>query len=99
MLAEAALVADAAPAAGTQPAIASDHLDPIRTTLERAERPLLLVGGPGWTDEACRQIVAFAEANGLPAACSFRRQDLFDNNSPCLSGISEPPVRPAWSSA
>jgi acetolactate synthase I/II/III large subunit len=86
MLAEATLVADAAPAAGTQPAIASDHLDPIRTTLERAERPLLLVGGPGWTDEACRQIVAFAEANGLPAACSFRRQDVFDNNSPCFVG-------------
>jgi len=31
------------------------------------------------TREACSDLQAFAEGSGLPVACSFRFQDLFDN--------------------
>ena len=41
--------------------------------LAAAERPIMLVGGSGWTDRACRDIAKFAEANELPVSCSFRR--------------------------
>jgi acetolactate synthase-1/2/3 large subunit len=40
-------------------------------------------------------VVAFAEAAGIPAATSFRRQDLFDNRSACFVGdlgTSGPPA-------
>jgi acetolactate synthase-1/2/3 large subunit len=58
----------------------------LRRLLAAAERPLMLVGGSGWSDEACRDIGSFAEANDLPVCCSFRRQDILDNRSPCFVG-------------
>jgi acetolactate synthase-1/2/3 large subunit len=58
----------------------------LRRLLAAAERPMLLVGGGGWTDEACRDIARFAEANSLPACCSFRRQDILDNRLPSFAG-------------
>lgn len=47
--------------------------------LTGAERPLLLVGGGGWTAEAVADITACAERQALPVAASFRAQDRFDN--------------------
>ncbi len=58
----------------------------LRRLLAAAERPVMLVGGSGWSDEACRDIARFAEANELPACCSFRRQDILDNRSPSYVG-------------
>jgi acetolactate synthase-1/2/3 large subunit len=58
----------------------------LRRLLAAAERPLLLVGGSGWSDAACRDIGSFAEADDLPVCCSFRRQDILDNHSPCFIG-------------
>ncbi|HTV44290.1 MAG TPA: thiamine pyrophosphate-binding protein [Stellaceae bacterium] len=56
-------------------------LDELRRLLAAAERPVMLVGGGGWSDAACRDITRFAEANDLPVAASFRRQDICDNRS------------------
>jgi acetolactate synthase-1/2/3 large subunit len=95
MLTEQAAVADAEPAAMAAPNASPADLPALRRLLERAERPLLLIGGPNWTDEASRQIVAFAEANNIPASCSFRRQDAFDNRSRVYAGdlgTSGPPA-------
>src|SRR6201993_702904 len=58
----------------------------MRRLLAAAERPSMLVGASGWTDEACRDIARFTEANDLPVCCSFRRQDILDNRSPCFLG-------------
>ena len=58
----------------------------LRRLLAVAERPVMLVGGSGWSDEACRDIAAFARANDLPVCCSFRRQDVVDNRLPCFVG-------------
>ncbi len=54
--------------------------------LAAAQRPMILVGGGGWDDRACRDITKFAEANQLPVCCSFRRQDIVDNRSPSFVG-------------
>jgi acetolactate synthase I/II/III large subunit len=51
----------------------------LHELLAQARRPLMVLGGSGWTDEAWHDIARFAERNGLPVACSFRRQDLFDH--------------------
>jgi acetolactate synthase I/II/III large subunit len=58
----------------------------LRRLLAAAERPMMLVGGGGWSDDACRDIAAFAQANDLPVCCSFRRQDIVDNRLPCFVG-------------
>jgi acetolactate synthase I/II/III large subunit len=58
----------------------------LRRRLGQAERPIMLVGGSGWTDGACADIARFAEANALPVCCSFRRQDIVDNRLPCFVG-------------
>ncbi|WP_175124183.1 thiamine pyrophosphate-binding protein [Achromobacter animicus] len=59
---------------------APDALAGMRTLLANAQRPLLIAGGSGWTDAGLASLTRFAELNGLPVACSFRRQDLFDNH-------------------
>jgi acetolactate synthase-1/2/3 large subunit len=48
--------------------------------LEEANKPLLLVGGSVWTDEARLDMESFAAINNLPVAAAFRRQDVFDNH-------------------
>lgn len=57
----------------------------LRDRLSDARRPLMLVGGGGWTDEAKADIAAFASGNDLPVCCGFRRHDIFDND---LSGFA-----------
>ncbi|MCH8111489.1 MAG: thiamine pyrophosphate-binding protein [Proteobacteria bacterium] len=69
-----------------QPAPAASDLERLRELLSAAQRPLMIVGGGGWTQAACEGIVRFAEANGLPTCVSFRRQDRFDNTHPNYAG-------------
>ncbi len=58
----------------------------IRTLLEKAERPFLILGGAGWDDAAVADIRAAAEGWSLPVGCSFRRQMLFDHLHPSYAG-------------
>jgi acetolactate synthase-1/2/3 large subunit len=58
----------------------------LRRLLAAAERPMMLVGGGGWSDAACHDISRFALANDLPVCCSFRRQDIVDNRMACFVG-------------
>jgi acetolactate synthase-1/2/3 large subunit len=69
-----------------QPSPAAADLARMLKLLSQAQRPLMIVGGGGWTQEACDGIVRFAEANGLPTCVSFRRQDRFDNTHPNYAG-------------
>lgn len=86
VLAGSATVRDSNPARVLKPAPAPGAVDALREELARAHRPLVIVGGPGWTDEACVKLAAFAEENALPVAVSFRRQDLLDNEHPSYIG-------------
>jgi acetolactate synthase-1/2/3 large subunit len=58
---------------------APGELRRLRELLLQSERPLLLVGGSGWTAESAQALQRFAENWQLPVACSFRFQDSFDN--------------------
>ena len=58
----------------------------LRDLLAGAERPLMIVGGGGWTAQTSRDIQAFAQANRIPTGCAFRRQDCFDNTDDCYVG-------------
>ena len=67
-----------------QPSMQS--MQEVRSLLELSERPLVILGGGGWSESARKQIEMFAEKNHLPVGCSFRRQDLFDNRHPNYIG-------------
>jgi len=58
----------------------------LRSMLAQARQPLLLLGGGAWSRQASEDITRFAESFGLPVACAFRRQDLFDNCHPNYIG-------------
>ena len=62
-------------------------MDRFRDMLSGAKNPLVLAGGGGWTQDACDDLAAFAEANHLPVAVAFRRQDLMDNRHPNFAGV------------
>ena len=79
MLRETATVDDGRPCEAVRPHPAPEAMAALREALAASERPLLILGGSGWSARACADIRAFAEANALPACVSFRRQDLFDN--------------------
>ncbi len=86
LLSASAAVADARPYHASDAAPGADQLSALHARLARAQRPLVLLGGSGWTSKACQDIQAFAQANHLPVTCSFRRQDLFDNHLPNYVG-------------
>jgi acetolactate synthase-1/2/3 large subunit len=58
----------------------------LANRLSHAERPVMILGGTRWTDQAVRQIERFAERAQIPVGCSFRRQMLFDHLHPCYAG-------------
>lgn len=81
-----AAVADAEPYKIVRPHPGPADMAALQKLLEGAKRPILLLGGGGWTAEAVKDIRAFAEAFDLPVTASFRCQDLFDNGHPNYAG-------------
>ena len=80
-------VADAAPYHAAQASPAAADVDRALELLAGAERPLAIVGGGGWSEQAGRDVAAFAEASNVPVAASFRRQDYVDNGSHAYAGM------------
>ena len=54
--------------------------------LSKAQKPVVILGGSRWSEQACSQVADFASAWQLPVACSFRRQMLFAGAHPCYAG-------------
>jgi acetolactate synthase-1/2/3 large subunit len=82
--------ADVSDAERYKPAQASPAADDVSRALDlvaAAERPLVVVGGGGWTEQTGRDVLAFAEASNVPVVASFRRQDYVDNASPAYAGV------------
>jgi acetolactate synthase-1/2/3 large subunit len=86
MLVSVAEVDDAARVEPVEIHPSAAQIDNIRARLAASKRPLAVVGGSGWSVEACADVRRFAEANGVPVACAFRSQDLFDNEHDLYAG-------------
>lgn len=67
---------------GLDPAVLSE----ISARLSRAERPVLVLGGSGWTEAATTALGEWATRLGIPVALSFRRKDLVDNRHLTYAG-------------
>jgi len=78
--AKAARIAEAWPGAA--------DLALLQERLAKAQRPLMIVGGPGWSVATQKAIEAFADRFDLPVAPAFRYQDYFDNRHRCHVGCA-----------
>jgi acetolactate synthase I/II/III large subunit len=77
------------PVSAVAPALSAPDpafIDALARRLESAERPLMILGGTGWTAPSLDGLAAWAGEAGLPIALSFRRKDLLDNGHPCYAG-------------
>lgn len=68
------------------PAPAPAALARFRELLAESARPLVLLGGSGWSEAGLASLKDFAQANRLPVATTFRRKALFDNTHPNYAG-------------
>jgi acetolactate synthase-1/2/3 large subunit len=80
-------LAPAAPAAA--------DMERLAELLSRARAPLAVVGEGGWTARTGADVAAFAEAQAVPVAASFRCQDYVDNASPAYAGHAALAMDPA----
>ncbi|MDP3521850.1 MAG: thiamine pyrophosphate-binding protein [Hydrogenophaga sp.] len=67
----------------------------LREMLMKAQRPLVIAGGGGWTPQSAQALQRFAEAWRLPVANAFRFQDTFDNDHPLYAGDIGLGINPA----
>ena len=87
VLSDEADVEDATPYLPARAAPVAGDLARARELLSAAARPLVVVGGGGWSPQTAVDLRTFAEASALPVAASFRRQDYLDNRSPSYAGV------------
>ncbi len=65
---------------------APESLQKLRELLLKAERPFVIAGGGGWSQQAAQALQRFAENWQLPVGNAFRFQDTFDNHHPLYAG-------------
>ena len=86
MLTDVATVADIKAYTPVRAHPGVDQMAALRDRLAAAERPFAIVGGGGWSPDACSAFMRFAEIFDLPVGASFRCQDYFDNLHPNYAG-------------
>ncbi|WP_326506583.1 thiamine pyrophosphate-binding protein [Noviherbaspirillum album] len=95
ILGEILEIGDAPACRPAQPAIAPQDSALLLQELQAAQRPLVILGGTGWNEQATRDFADFIQRWNLPVACAFRRQDLFDNRDRHYIGHLSLGVNPA----
>jgi acetolactate synthase-1/2/3 large subunit len=89
MLTEEAEVPDAAsPTWPHQADVGQADLELVRELLAESKRPLVVVGGGVWSEQAAGDLVAFAEASDVPVCTTFRRQSYVDNTARVYCGYA-----------
>ena len=63
-----------------------DELGAAVSMLGAAHRPVVVLGGDGWSDDTATRIARCAESSATPVAADFRSYDLIDNNSSAYVG-------------
>lgn len=86
MLARVASVADVQTYKRVAAHPGSEDIERLGGMISQADRPVMMVGGGGWTAEACRDLCHFTETFDLPVVSGFRRHDIIDNRHPNYAG-------------
>jgi acetolactate synthase-1/2/3 large subunit len=88
MLSATSEAPDAKPARLPETHVSAAEVSQLREKLARAARPLMIVGGPGWSRQVQDAIEDFADRFDLPVAPAFRCQDYIDNRHRCHVGCA-----------
>ncbi len=64
----------------------AQDIEKITALLEKSERPMVIVGGSGWTEGGIAAMDLFAANSGLPVAAAFRNHDLFNHGHNSYAG-------------
>jgi acetolactate synthase-1/2/3 large subunit len=86
VLSDMADVEDAKPAVPVRTGVSPEDMQDVADAINAAERPLMLVGGGGWSAEIASQVGDFVTRTGIPVASSFRCQDYVDNRNRAYVG-------------
>ena len=86
MLTEIEDVPDAKPFAPAVLRPGAVGMEDLQRRLLAAERPMVLVGGSGWSEQGVKDLGRFAANFDLPVAVTFRRQMLFAADHPNYAG-------------
>jgi acetolactate synthase-1/2/3 large subunit len=86
MLSETAEAVLAHPAPPVKIAPRTGEMENILTLTQKASRPMVIVGGSGWSNEGIAELASFARAAHLPVAAAFRNHDLIDHRQGCYIG-------------
>ncbi|HEY5740504.1 MAG TPA: thiamine pyrophosphate-binding protein [Gammaproteobacteria bacterium] len=95
MLVDRSGAADAGAWVAVTASPAAEDVERAARMLAAAERPLIVVGGSGWSDALRVELQEFAAAWQIPVANSFRCQDYFDNEHSNYAGDLGLGVNPA----
>ncbi|MCV0427735.1 MAG: thiamine pyrophosphate-binding protein [Roseibium sp.] len=87
VLTETAVCENLRPTPLPKAAPAPDAISSLEQMLKKAEKPLLVLGGPSWSQACTEKALAFAERTGLPVATTFRCQDYIDNSHENYVGV------------
>ena len=69
-----------------EPVMSDAALAEVKTALSQAKKPVILMGGGGWTQGGCRDMERFAQGADIPVVAAFRYQDRFDNHAGVYAG-------------
>lgn len=94
MLAAECTVTDARRARLPHPRPNPEDMAELQKRLAQAQRPLMIIGGPGWSTAAQKAVESFADRFDLPVAPAFRYQDYIDNRHRCHVGCAGIGVAP-----
>ncbi len=95
MLTHTAAVADAHRYKAVQAAPQPADMVRLKALIEAAARPIIILGGAGWTAQGIADIRRFVSTFDLPVSCAFRFQDLLDNRHNSYCGDAGIGINPA----
>ncbi|MGP0224572.1 thiamine pyrophosphate-dependent enzyme [Paenarthrobacter sp. NCHU4564] len=71
----------------SRPAPAATDLAILKQKLDKARKPLMVVGGEGWTQESGGQLAAWASRHNVPVMADFRAYDAVPHRSDAYAGF------------
>jgi len=97
MLRDQTAAADARPWRRVKTAPAAADIQQVGEMLAAAQRPMIIVGGSGWSEQTRLRLESFSESSGIAVANSFRCQDYMNHQHPNYVGDLGLGVNPALS--
>jgi acetolactate synthase-1/2/3 large subunit len=71
----------------SRPAPAAPDLAELEARLAAASKPLIVVGGEGWTQESGEALAGWASRHGVPVVADFRAYDAVPHRSDAYAGF------------